>query len=105
MRTPGDDFDLAIGYLLTEGIIEEAAAVHQAMHCLDEDETGAPTYNVVDIMLVEERPSTRAGRALLLHHQRLRRCAARPASTPSPQRAGMPWRRTTCASSRPSWRA
>ena len=53
MRTPGDDFDLAIGYLLTEGIIEEAAAVHQAMHCLDEDESGAPTYNVVDIMLVE----------------------------------------------------
>ena len=63
MRTPGDDFDLAIGYLLTEGIIEEAAAVHQAMHCLDEDESGAPTHNVVDIMLVEERPSTRAGRA------------------------------------------
>jgi FdhD protein len=51
MRTPGDDFDLAIGYLLSEGVIEDAGAVRQAMHCLDEDETGSPTYNVVDITL------------------------------------------------------
>jgi FdhD protein len=51
MRTPGDDFDLAIGYLLSEGVIEDAGTVRQAMHCLDEDETGSPTYNVVDITL------------------------------------------------------
>lgn len=51
MRTPGDDFDLAIGYLLTEGMLAEAAQVRQAMHCLDEDETGSPTFNVVDISL------------------------------------------------------
>jgi FdhD protein len=51
MRTPGDDFDLAIGHLLTEGVIAAAADVRQAMHCLDEDENGSPTYNVVDITL------------------------------------------------------
>jgi FdhD protein len=51
MRTPGDDFDLAIGFLLTEGMLAEAAQVRHAMHCLDEDETGSPTFNVVDVTL------------------------------------------------------
>lgn len=54
MRTPGDDFDLAIGYLLTEGVIAEAGDVLHAMHCLDEDENGSPTYNVVDITLAPD---------------------------------------------------
>lgn len=54
MRTPGDDFDLAIGYLLTEGVIAEAGDVLHAMHCLDQDENGSPTYNVVDITLAPD---------------------------------------------------
>lgn len=54
MRTPGDDFDLAIGYLLAEGVIAEAGDVLHAMHCLDEDENGSPTYNVVDITLAPD---------------------------------------------------
>lgn len=54
MRTPGDDFDLAIGYLLTEGVIAEAGDVFHAMHCLDEDENGSPTDNVVDITLAPD---------------------------------------------------
>ncbi len=51
MRTPGDDFDLAIGFLLTEGILHDPKDIQQIMHCLDEDETGSPTYNVVDLTL------------------------------------------------------
>ena len=51
MRTPGDDFDLALGWLVTEGMIADAAQVAQLMHCLDEDENGSPTYNVVDVTL------------------------------------------------------
>ncbi len=51
MRTPGDDFDLVVGFLLTEGLIGAADDVHHLMHCLDADEGGAPTYNVVDVTL------------------------------------------------------
>ena len=51
MRTPGDDFDLALGFLLTEGLIGAAADVAALMHCLDEDADGSPTYNVVDVTL------------------------------------------------------
>jgi FdhD protein len=51
MRTPGNDFDLAIGFLLTEGLIGAAADVHTLMHCQDEGEDGLPTYNVVDVTL------------------------------------------------------
>jgi len=51
MRTPGDDFDLAIGFLLTEGLIRSAHDVATLMHCQDEGEDGRPTYNVVDVAL------------------------------------------------------
>jgi len=51
MRTPGDDFDLAIGFLLTEGLISAAGDVATLMHCQDEGEDGRPTYNVVDVVL------------------------------------------------------
>jgi FdhD protein len=54
MRTPGDDFDLALGNLLTEGVLHTADEVHQLMHCLDEDEQGSPTYNVVDVTLAPD---------------------------------------------------
>lgn len=51
MRTPGDDFDLAIGHLLTEGLLHDADEVASMMHCLDEDESGRATFNVVDVSL------------------------------------------------------
>jgi len=51
MRTPGNDFDLAIGFLLSEGLIGAAKDVQTLMHCQDEGEDGLPTYNVVDVTL------------------------------------------------------
>jgi FdhD protein len=55
MRTPGDDLDLAIGFLLTEGIIGSADDVHTAQLCAGDD---APnTYNVVDVVLAPGVPA------------------------------------------------
>jgi FdhD protein len=53
MRTPGDDFDLTLGFLHGEGLIGAADDVARLLHCLDTDAEGAPTYNVVDVTLRE----------------------------------------------------
>ena len=53
MRTPGDDFDLTLGFLHGEGLIADADDVARLMHCLDTDDDGSPTYNVVDVTLRE----------------------------------------------------
>ncbi|HEX6871316.1 MAG TPA: formate dehydrogenase accessory sulfurtransferase FdhD, partial [Micromonosporaceae bacterium] len=52
MRTPGDDIDLAIGFLFTEGVIASAADVLTAQLCAGTDEPN--TYNVVDVALGPE---------------------------------------------------
>lgn len=38
MRTPGDDFDLAIGWLLTEGVVDGPADVVEVKPCRGEDD-------------------------------------------------------------------
>lgn len=65
MRTPGDDFDLALGHLFTEGLIVGPDDVAAMMHCTDVDADGAPTFNVVDVTLapgvhLSRRPDVRA---------------------------------------------
>jgi FdhD protein len=55
MRTPGDDLDLAVGFLLTEGLIRSAADVLTAQLCAGDN---APnTYNVVDVALAPDVPA------------------------------------------------
>ncbi|GAA1589509.1 formate dehydrogenase accessory sulfurtransferase FdhD [Actinoplanes couchii] len=49
MRTPGHDIDLAMGFLLSEGVIGEATDVTTAQLCAGTDTPN--TYNVVDIVL------------------------------------------------------
>jgi FdhD protein len=55
MRTPGDELDLALGFLFTEGIITAADDVRTAILCAgDNDEEN--TFNVVDVTLAGHVP-------------------------------------------------
>jgi len=51
MRTPGDDFDLAIGFLVSEGVVHAADHVVAARYCAGATDDGTNTYNVVDVQL------------------------------------------------------
>ncbi|WP_285690850.1 formate dehydrogenase accessory sulfurtransferase FdhD [Actinoplanes sp. NBRC 103695] len=54
MRTPGQDIDLAVGFLLTEGVISHADDVLTAQLCAGTDTPN--TYNVVDVVLGPDVP-------------------------------------------------
>ncbi|BFU47958.1 formate dehydrogenase accessory sulfurtransferase FdhD [Krasilnikovia sp. MM14-A1004] len=55
MRTPGQDIDLALGFLFNEGVIRDADDVVTAQLC---GGTDAPnTYNVIDVTLGPDVPA------------------------------------------------
>ncbi|GHJ45719.1 sulfurtransferase FdhD [Catellatospora sp. TT07R-123] len=59
MRTPGDELDLALGFLLTEGVITAPDDVHTAQLCAGAEVENS--YNVVDVVLAEHVPPPQAG--------------------------------------------
>lgn len=51
MRTPGDDFDLVAGFLVSEGVIWNSDQLISLRFCAGEDENGVQTFNVVEAQL------------------------------------------------------
>jgi FdhD protein len=50
MRTPGDDFDLVAGFLVSEGIIHSHSELVSLRFCAG-DAGGEQTYNVIEAQL------------------------------------------------------
>ena len=61
MRTPGDDMDLAAGFLLTEGWIDDAPDIGTMAYCADEDEVSR--RNIVEVKLVGPKRGSTPSRA------------------------------------------
>jgi FdhD protein len=61
MRTPGDDFDLAAGFLVTEGIIGGAGEIASMRMCPQSGADSGP-LNVVEVSLREAPPTAPARR-------------------------------------------
>jgi FdhD protein len=49
MRTPGDDFALAAGFLVSEGVLAEHSDLQNIVYCAGATADGSNTYNVVDV--------------------------------------------------------
>ncbi|MGW6389181.1 formate dehydrogenase accessory sulfurtransferase FdhD [Streptomyces sp. NPDC055103] len=54
MRTPGDDFALAAGFLVSEGVLAAASDVRNIVYCAGATDDGRNTYNVVDVQLAPD---------------------------------------------------
>jgi FdhD protein len=61
MRTPGDDIELAHGFLLTEGVIGGPRDVTVARYCDSRDAEGRHTFNVLDVLLAPGVPDPHGG--------------------------------------------
>ncbi|MGH3325016.1 MAG: formate dehydrogenase accessory sulfurtransferase FdhD, partial [Streptomyces sp.] len=51
MRTPGDDFALAAGFLVSEGVLGAAEELANIVYCAGATDEGSNTYNIVDVRL------------------------------------------------------
>lgn len=56
MRTPGNDVDLAIGFLVSEGVITRGDQIDTARYCAGATDDGRNTYNVLDVTLAPDVP-------------------------------------------------
>ena len=56
MRTPGDDFDLVAGFLVSEGMVWQKDHLVAMRYCAGLDEDGHQTYNVIDATIRADVP-------------------------------------------------
>ena len=56
MRTPGDDFDLARGFLVSEGVVAADSDIAAIRYCAGATADGGNTYNVLDVLLADGVP-------------------------------------------------
>jgi FdhD protein len=62
MRTPGDDFDLAVGFLWTEGIIRFRDEIGTIAYCPEEEQP--ELKNIVNVVLVDAKRKVESARRL-----------------------------------------
>lgn len=67
MRTPGDDYELAAGFLVSEGVISEQAHFEGATYCRGTGADDPNEYNVLNIRLAPEVELAAAGLARAFH--------------------------------------
>jgi FdhD protein len=56
MRTPGNDFDLARGFLVSEGVVAADSDISGIRYCAGATADGVNTYNVLDVLLADGVP-------------------------------------------------
>ena len=57
MRTPGNDFELAAGFLLTEGVVERGDQITELRYCVEEE---PQQYNILSVTLTGDAPGMAA---------------------------------------------
>lgn len=61
MRTPGNDFELAAGFLFSEGVIHSGADVRSIRYCVDKEVGEEQRFNIVNVELAGGRLPELAG--------------------------------------------
>lgn len=53
MRTPGADFELAAGFLYSEGVVKNRGEIERISYCVDPDVEGEQRFNIIKVALKE----------------------------------------------------